>query len=57
MFQLRYYKMVQSLGMKKIQKLQEFKQLQRSSGKSRKFDGLLSKKIWCAFVQKKHSVS
>ena len=49
MFQLRYYKMVQSI--QKVykswfQKLQEFEQIQTSSGKSKKlkFDGLLSKK-------------
>ena len=50
---LRYYKMVQSLGMqklfqklKKFQKLQEFEKLQTSIGKSKKlkFDELLSRK-------------
>ena len=42
MFQLRYYKMVQ-----------EFEQLQRSSGKSRKlkFDGILSKKNLILFAK------
>ena len=55
MFQwLRYYNMVQSVGM--FQKLQEFEQLQRSSGKSKKLkhDGVFSKKK--TFLQLKHYI-